>query len=900
MNNIHNWEAGVIAHNVWIYFLNDYAGFTTWQHHNLFFFPLIGILGIFLLILYLAVRIWNIKRAWNSQGVLLEITPPSFTDKSPYTTQQLFSVIHTLGIERNIWNSLLGAKSIFSFEIASTKTQGIRYFVRTTEDDEQNVRRSIISYLPSVKVNVVDDYLHKNSNGSCARVIEFAQTKHFAYPLEKQNILREHDPVAYITGMMTKLEAGELISFQIVLSPTKTREASKISMMILRNQDVLAYLDRIRLPAILSFVFGILTILVKLINKIGWELQGIVTELTHGSAQNPAFAYQMSEYQQQLKIINRVKPARTLSSFEEEAIKSVQEKVDQSLFEASVRALIVVKNKKELRVRIQGLKSSFAPFTVPKYQSLRAKNHFPYIADFARQIVFDKRLLSLATNNSSSLFSVSEIADLYHFPYSNVTQTENIVKSYSKELPAPLSLKQQRDLDVIFGINTYGQTQTPIGLTAEERKTHLYMIGRTGSGKTTAMFAMAKGDIERGRGMAFVDAEGDVSGDLLSVIPASRTNDLIYFNPADLKHPIGINLLELTPGLSEDEAELEKEIVAEGVVSLFKKVFSKDEQDNAHRIEYILRNTIHTAFTVPEATIFTVYELLNDPKFLKSVIKNLDDENLLSFWKNEFGRAGDYQVVKMVGGVTAKIGRFLFSPVARRILEQKKSTINFDHVLNGKILICNLSQGKLGDDTARLLGTTILTKIQQAALRRANLPEYERRGFHLYVDEFQEFATLSFAKMLSRIRKYGVDVCIAQQSTSQQQDRSIVDIILANITTLICFRTGNPLDEELMLAQFFPYVQKGEIMNLPRYSFYIKISAIESQEPFSGQTLKIYVKKDTRKIAKLIEASQKNWAIEYVRPKKKVIVKEPALKDNSNDKTHKTSPGSFLPKKKAK
>src|SRR5581483_11158741 len=189
---------------------------------------------------------------------------------------------------------------------------------------------------------------------------------------------------------------------------------------------------------------------------------------------------------------------------------------------------------------------------------------------------------------------------------------------------------------------------------------------------------------------------------------------------------IGINLLELTPGLDEDEAELEKEVVCEGVISLFRKVFSSDEHTNAHRIEYILRNTIYTAFTVENPTIFTIYDLLNNPPFQRQVIKNLTDGNLKNFWKFEFGRAGNYQVVKMVGGVTAKIGRFLFSPTAKRILEQRKSTINFNEILNGKILICNLSQGKLGEDTARLLGTTILTKIQQAALKRADIPQDKR------------------------------------------------------------------------------------------------------------------------------------------------------------------------------
>jgi energy-coupling factor transporter ATP-binding protein EcfA2 len=478
---------------------------------------------------------------------------------------------------------------------------------------------------------------------------------------------------------------------------------------------------------------------------------------------------------------------------------------------------------------------------------------------------FQKRLLSLASNSSPTVLSISEVSDLYHFPFTRVTQTENIIKAHSKELPAPVSLKKGRIMDSVFGVNTYGGTNTEIGLTEEERQTHMYILGRTGSGKTTLMFTMAKHDIETGKGLVFIDPHGDVSEDLVASVPLSRKDDLIYVNPTDLKHPIGINLLELTPGLDEDEAELEKEVVAEGMVSLFRKVFSKEENTNAHRIEYILRNTIYTAFTTEGCTIFTINKILTNPTFRKQVVSRLKDPDLVDFWKYEFGKAGDYQVVKMTQGVTAKVGRFLRSPTARRILEQEKSTINFDDIINqGKILICNFSQ-KLGEDTSRLLGTTIMTKLQQAALKRAYIPENERKTFYLYVDEFQNFATQSFTKMVTEGRKYRMPLIIAEQSTSQQKDRDITNIILANITTVVSFRSGNYIDEDLMLNQFAPYLEKGEIMNLPRYKFYIKISAIESEEPFSGTTLYFPVVKDAEKIEQLIEASRKNWAIDYKR-----------------------------------
>ncbi len=835
-----------------------------------------------LFILLIIRRLLLIKKSLNEQSVLLELTPPAITEKTAYTTQQLFSVVHNLAKRKTFREKLLGEKTLFSFEIASSLNQGIRYLIRTTPEEANNLKRTLLSYLPQINVKAVDDYLPDNTQKSkklFTKIIEFGQAKHFAYPLKRQDTLSEHDPVAYITGMMTKLSPGELISFQLILSPTKTSEARTIKRMILRNADVMAHLDKFRVPTYIKPLSFALKVLIGSIKVVGNQAQWAVTELANGTNKNYVMARQF-ELQQQSLAASHIKPARILSSFEQETVSSVQSKIDQPLFETSLRVLVMVKDDIDQRERIDGFISSLETFSIPGYQSLVEKHGLPdLIWAKVRFLTFQKRLLSLLGNNGSSLLSVSEVGDLYHFPFSRVTQTEDIVKVHSKELPAPLSLKQGRKLSVLFGNNTYGGTTTPIGLTEEERKTHMYIIGRTGSGKTTLMFSMAKQDIENGQGMAFIDPHGDVSEDLLACVPESRKDDLIYLNPFDLKYPIGINLLELTPGLDEDEAELEREVVAEGVVSLFRKVFSKEENANAHRIEYILRNTIHTVFTTESPTIFTIYDLLNNPPFRKEVVDKLQDENLKNFWEFEFGKAGDYQVVKMVGGVTAKIGRFLFSPTAKRILEQKKSTIDFGEILNGKILICNLSQGKLGEDTARLLGTTILTKIQQAALKRADIPQEKRKQFHLYVDEFQNFATLSFAKMLSEGRKYGLDVCIAEQSTSQQWDRSITNIIISNVTTVITFRTGNPIDEELLLAQLYPYVKKGEIQNLSRYKFYIKTSAIESEEPFSGETIKIEVKKDPKKIERLIETSRKNNAIVYL---KKTTTKT-KVNGNSND-----------------
>ena len=812
------------------------------------FVPLIYFLIGLLTIFFILRKLLSIKKSLKETSILLELTPPSVTEKSSYTTDQLFSIIHALGSQRSFKDRLLGHKPRFSLEIISTQDQGIRYMVRTSPKQVNILRKSLLSYLPFLKVKTINEYLPQNSNNLTKyfyKIIEFKLSKHFAFSLKKQTELEMHDPIAYITGMMTKLAPSELISLQLVLTPIKNDRTKKISTLISSNGDVIKYL---KTPGLLKWL-----------------------------------------------LYNAYRAPHTKSPSEMETVKLIDSKINQPLFETTTRLLLIFKNKDDLIEREQGFKSSFSTFSSNGYQSFVTKRYLN-VSKVKKYLflLFKKRLLSFT---KTSILSISEVSGIYHFPFTGITNTENLVKSHSKTLSAPLSLKKGRKMDVTFGNNHYGGTTTLIGLTEEERETHMYIIGRTGSGKTTMMFSMASRDIEAGRGMAFLDPHGDGADDLLSIIPENRIDDLVFINPIDLKHPIGINLLELTPNLDEDEAELEKEVVAEGVISLFRKVFSREENTNAHRIEYVLRNAIYTAFTVEDRTIFTVYDLLNNPPFQKQVISQLKDQNLKNFWKFEFGRAGDYQVVKMVGGVTAKIGRFLFSPTAKRILEQKKSTINFSEIMNSeKIVICNLSQGKLGEDTSRLLGTTIMTKIQQATLKRANMSENKRKPFYLYIDEFQNFATQSFTKMLSEGRKYKLRITIAEQTTSQQQDRNIVNVILANITTVVCFRSANPIDEELMLAQFAPYISKGDISNLPKYNFYIKVSALEPEEPFSGETIFIPLKKDPKRIEKLIEASRENYAIVYQKPQpQKDIQVDDETNNGIKNGRRKTVSKSFIP-----
>lgn len=889
-----------------------------WFAFVLLMFPLLmlGLLIVSVVIVFYLLRnspliISFILSRFNNKvekKTFLELTFPSDTSKSAYATQQLYALLHTLAKQKTFSERLLGQKKIFGLEIVSTKDLGIRYILATTGEHNNVVKRGLLSYLPGIKIKETGDYLDNNIKSEMSYgVVELKLSSHFALPLSKQKVLDEYDPISYLTGNMIKLNDDELIAFQIITTPllasTHKRIVNKINdlrNLMYQRQPLASVLSEgifqkiAELPGIslIVFFFKIPLAVFRFVLMFIYSMfLGLI------DPNGKAIPFLMTA-----QAMNKVASQALLNPYEQELQGTIKEKIDQQLFESSVRILVVTKDREEFQSRVSGLMASFGVMDTA-FQGISTKGSIlPSSLNMKQRLSnFRKRTLSYnAIFNKNPILSISELSDLYHFPYTDTTKTEDLVKLYSKELPAPLSLKRNKNLDVVFGKNTYGETVTDIGLTEEERQTHMYILGRTGSGKTTLMFSMAKHDIEQGRGLAFIDPHGDVAEDLVASIPLSRKDDLIYVNPIDLKFPIGINLLELTPDLDEDDAELEKEVVAEGVISLFRKVFSKDETTNAHRIEYILRNTIYTAFTIEGCTLFTINKILTNPTFRKQAISKLKDEDLIDFWKYEFGKAGDFQVIKMTQGVTAKVGRFMRSPTAKRIIEQSKSTINFDDIINqGKILICNFSQGKLGEDSSRLMGTTIMTKLQQAALKRAYIPQSKRKSFYLYVDEFQTFATQSFTKMVTEGRKYRMPLIVAEQSTSQQKDRDITNIILANVTTVISFRSGNRVDEELMLNQFRPYLEDGAVMNLPRYQFYIKISAIESEEPFSGQTLFIPVKKDPQKIESLVEASRKNWAIVYQRSENQE--EEKSTKANTQQTSNtvkKTQPKSGLPEKR--
>lgn len=756
--------------------------------------------------------------------VVLELTPPAFKDKRPDANRMLLQALHGYGQSRTLSERLLGLHSYFSLEIVASKDKGIRYQLRCNEKQHKNIDRIITTHMPEVIVTKVDDQLHGVSARICS-ITRFRQASHYMYPLVRYERDDTHDPIGYITGAMTKLDANEQFIYQVTVSPRRFSASKKLRKKIVANENLI-YEYHNRMPSLIGRLLGA-------INKLLFGLADTVSLVYHTDTQ-PIVTRKDVELQRKTEVAKRTRPERTLSYFEYEMVDEISKKLSLPLFKIGIRALVISTDNNSRKERMHSIQGAMSLFNNEKLQSIVSKRYRSSL--MKRYQLWLMRLGAIGDSFHPFILSSEEVASVYHFPHAEHSRTENVIQTLSKTLPAPISLKNGTKLDVLIGENHHHGQITPIGLTEAERQRHMYVVGGTGNGKTTMLKYQIVQDIRSGKGLSVIDPHGDLAEELLGYVPEERLKDVIYINPDDLARPVGINLLELPKGLLGDDLLREKDIVTESTVSVLRKIFSEDDS-GGHRIEYVLRNTIQTALTMEEANLFTIFRLLNDAKFRKSVVNNLENEDLKIFWKNEIGKAGEMQKVKMAAGITAKIGRFLFSASAKKILEQNRSTIDFDALMDEqKILICNFSKGLLGEDTSMLFGVTILAKMQLASLRRARQAQSDRKPFYLYVDEFQNFATMSFVQMLSESRKYKLFLIMAEQSTQQQDEQRLVDIVLANVGTVVTFRTGSPADERILLPLFRPFIEENELSNIPSYNYYARISAVNTQEPVSGTT----------------------------------------------------------------
>ncbi len=400
-----------------------------------------------------------------------------------------------------------------------------------------------------------------------------------------------------------------------------------------------------------------------------------------------------------------------------------------------------------------------------------------------------------------------------------------------------------------FATTNFRNKNRKFGIKLDDRRRHLYVVGKTGMGKTTMLENMVLNDIYAGHGVGVVDPHGDFAEKIIDYIPANRINDVVYFNPADIDYPIGFNILE-----SIDPRY--RHLVASGLMGVFKKIWPDVW---SARMEYILNNTLLALLEFPNTTLLGINRLLADNAYRKRVIKNLKDPVIRSFWETEFAGYNDRYKQEAVAPVQNKIGQFLSASVIRNIVAQVKSRINIREIMdNKKIFIMNLSKGRIGEDNSRLLGGMLITKIQLAAMERVDTPEKERKDFFLYVDEFQNFATESFSNILSEARKYRLDLTMAHQYM-EQLDETVLAAVIGNVGTLVTFRVGST-DAEILAKEFAPTFIETDLVNLTKFQIYLKlmIDGVASQ-PFSANTLSP-INISTNSAEKVIKVSRERYA----------------------------------------
>jgi hypothetical protein len=456
--------------------------------------------------------------------------------------------------------------------------------------------------------------------------------------------------------------------------------------------------------------------------------------------------------------------------------------------------------------------------------------------------------------SGNNILNILELATLWHLPSDKIKVTgiawgTKVLSEPPENLPSAINATEEEKQHInFFGKTIFKNRDTIFGIKDTDRRRHIWAIGKTGTGKSTLIANMAIDDIKKGRGMAIIDPHGDLSEIILDYIPKSRINDVIYFNPADTDYPIAINPLEVT---NKEEAEL----VVSGIVSIFNKLFGFSW---GPRLEYILRNSLFTLAQVPNSTLKDVPLLLTNKLFRQRIEGALTDETMKQFWVDEFDKMPERLQQEAISPILNKVGQFVTSPLIRTVIGHPKSSIKLDDVMNeGKILIANMSQGRLGEDNAALLGAMLITKFQLAAMHRVSMPEEQRRDFYLYVDEFQNFATGSFIKIMSEARKYRLDIMLANQYMAQIPEE-VTQAILGNAGTVMTFAVGAS-DADILFKEFAEVFTQIDLVNLGKFQIAAKMT-IDSQvtRPFVATTLPLPISSNENR-EKVIQASRERW-----------------------------------------
>lgn len=510
----------------------------------------------------------------------------------------------------------------------------------------------------------------------------------------------------------------------------------------------------------------------------------------------------------------------------------LERKLAYQAFSCSIRLIAISQNEASSNQLLSQVAAAFGTYALSEGNSFKLKVAKPGNFGKLKQMITDR---SAKFANQYQYLNYAEIAAIYHLPGFNLANIKGIAWGKTLRGEPPINLPIAEDLPEAEKkeINFFAKTEFKNRIVSfgmrkgEDRRRHVYILGKSGTGKSTLLANMAINDIRHGEGMALVDPHGDTAEHLLDYIPADRINDVAYLDPSVVGKSFHLNPLYVkNPAYSE--------LVASGIVSIFSKLYGNSW---GPRLEYILRNTLLTLVGKPGATLLDVPRLLTNKPFREEYLAAVQDPVLHNFWHDEYDKYSEKFQSEAISPILNKVGQFITSPTIRDIISHPNSTVDFENLMNtGKIIILNLPQGKIGEDNAALLGAMFISQIQIAAMNRANMAETERKDFFLYVDEFQNFATTSFIKILSEARKYRLNLILANQYTAQLPIE-IQDAIFGNAGTLISFVVG-AADANRLMNELGNFYTQDDLVGLARYQIIVKISVNASiSNPFSATTL---------------------------------------------------------------
>lgn len=749
----------------------------------------------------------DVLREVESELLILEI--PRANDKSELAAEQMFASLH--GILRDARELKIndGYQEHLSFEIASVGGQ-IQFYVWTPRALRNFVESQIYSQYPTVQIRTATaDYTAHEQQHHVVYTAEVVLAESEFLPIKTFQSF-EVDPLAGITGTLAKLEdTDDEIWIQILVRPVADdwHKASD------------AWVRRVRGGGLFGDAFH---------PKARWFSQFLMA------------LWQPPE--------GNMTTVTELSDRDKTRIAEAEKKAAKLGYQVKIRVAYLGDSITDARLRMQAIIGTFK-----QYNSTNL-NGFTMSHDSFRKEDLNRYKLRLFADRGF-LLNIEEMASVFHLPHTNV-ETPNIVWASNKTAEPPNRLPvltgHAADDENIsaFGLTNFRGINHQFGMLRSDRSRHVYIIGQTGAGKSGLLELFALSDIYHNQGYAIIDPHGDFAIENMKFIPEARLDDVVYFNPADVEHPIGFNPLEVTN-------PAQKSTISSEVIGVLKRMFGDSW---GPRLEYILRYTILALLDRPEPTMLDITRMLTDKKFRKETISYCNDVVVRQFWNVEFASWSEKFQTEAIAPVLNKVGAFTANPIIRNIIGQTHSSFNIRQIMDeGKILVVNLSKGLIGEDNAGILGSFLVTKIQLAAMSRSDILDiHDRRPFYLYVDEFQNFATDSFATILSEARKYGLNLTVANQYISQMEP-TVRDAVFGNVGTMISFRVS-PDDSPILAKQFEPQFEENDLTQMHNRNFIINMVINGEKAPaFSATTLNLPEAKRSH-LSRIIEHSRKLYS----------------------------------------